>query len=62
MKIRFESDDDLPISKIINIPLCVIVIGGVFEEDSKYYLQVLLHDCFYEHEESTDHPVVKSVN
>ena len=23
MKIRFESDDDLPISKTINIPVCV---------------------------------------
>ena len=22
MKIKFESDDDLPISKIINIPVC----------------------------------------
>ena len=42
MKIRFESDDDLPISKIINIPVCVIIIRSVFEEDSKYYPQVLL--------------------
>ena len=32
MKIRFELDD----SKIINIPVCVIIIRGVFEEDSKY--------------------------
>ena len=30
MKIKFESDDDLPISKIINIPLCVIIIGRCF--------------------------------
>ena len=51
MKIKFESDDDLPISKIINIPVCVIIIRGVFEEDSKYYPQVLLRDCFYEYEE-----------
>ena len=26
MKIKFESNDDLPISKIINIPACVIKI------------------------------------
>ena len=58
MKIRFESDDDLQISKIINIPVCVIMIRGFLEEDSKYYPQILLHDCFYEHEESTDPPVV----
>ena len=58
MKIKLESDDDLPISEIINIPVCVILIEGVFEEDSKYYPQVLLHDCFYEYEQSTDPPVV----
>ena len=58
MKIRFESDDDLLISKIIIIPVCVIIMRDVFEEDSKYYPQVLLHDCFYEHEESADPPVV----
>ena len=42
MKIKFESDDDLPISKIINILMCVIIINSVFEEDSKYYPEVLL--------------------
>ena len=26
MKIRFQSDDDLSISKIINIPVCVVII------------------------------------
>ena len=31
--------------------MCVIIITDVFKEDSKYYPQVLLHDCFYEHEE-----------
>ena len=48
MKIRFESDDDLAISKTIKVPVCVIIICGVFEEDNP---QVLLHDRFYEHEE-----------
>ena len=56
MKMKFESDDDLPISKIINFPVCVIIIRGVFEEESKYP-QVLLHDCFYEHEEDIN-PIV----
>ena len=51
MKITFESDDDLPISKIINLPLCVTIIRGVFEGNSKYYPKVLLHECFYKHEE-----------
>ena len=57
-KIKFESDDDLPIRKIINIPLCVIIIRGVFEEDSNYYPQVLLNECFYEHEEEINLLVV----
>ena len=51
MKTRFESDDDSPINKIIIIPVCLIIVRDVFEEDSKYYPQFLLHDCFYEHEE-----------
>ena len=58
MKIQFESDDNSSISKIINVPVCVIIIRGAFEEDSKYYPQVLLHDCFYEHEEDTNPLVV----
>ena len=58
MKIKFEFDDDLPFSKIINIPLCVIIIRGAFEEDGKYYPQVLLHGWFYEHEEGINLLVV----
>ena len=58
MKVIFVLDDDLPLGKIINIPVCVIIIRDVFEEDSKYYPQVLLHDCFYEHEEDISPLVV----
>ena len=58
MKIKFESVDDLPFSRVINIPVCVITIRGVFEEDSKYYSQVLLHNCFYEHQEDINPLVV----
>ena len=47
VKIKSESDDDLPLGKILNIPVCVIIIRGVFEEDSKYYPKVLLPQCFY---------------
>ena len=58
MKIRFESYDDLPLGKILNIHVCVIIIRGVFEEDSKYYPQVFLHECFYEYEEDINPLVV----
>ena len=57
IKIKFESDDNLPLSKIINIPVCVI-INSAFAEDNKYYPQVLLHDCFHEHEEDINALVV----
>ena len=58
MKIRFESYDDLPLGKILNIPVCVIIVKGVFEEYSKLYPQDLLHECFYEYKENIDSPVV----
>ena len=50
MKIKFESNDDLPLGKILNIPVCIIIVRSVFEEDGKYYPQVLLHECLYEYE------------
>ena len=58
MKTKFETDDDLPLGKILNIPVCVVIVRGVFEKDSKYYPQVLLHECFYEYEEDIYSPVV----
>ena len=48
MKIRFESDDDLPLGKILNIPVCVIIVRSVFQEHNDYYPQVYLHGCLYE--------------
>ena len=48
MKIKFESDDDLPLDKILNIPVCVLITGGFFKEDSKYYSQILLNECYYD--------------
>ena len=50
MKIRFESDNDLPLGKILSIGVCIITVGSVFQEDNEYYPQVYLHECLYEHE------------
>ena len=50
MKIRFESDDDLCLGKILNIPVCIITIRSVFQENNNYYPQVYLHECLYEYE------------
>ena len=48
MKIRFKSDDDLPLVEILSIPVCIIASGFVFQEDTT--TQVYLHECLYEHE------------
>ena len=46
MKINFESDDKLPLSKIINVPMCTIIAKSVFKDkDDNYYPQVYLHSC-----------------
>ena len=49
-RIKFKTYDDLVFNEIINIPVCVIVVSGVVKEEDKYYPQILLHDCFYEHD------------
>ena len=48
MKIKFNSDDDLPINKSLKFRLMTITIRSVFEEDSKLYLQVFSDDTLYE--------------
>ena len=50
MKIKFESDDDLPLGKILNIPVRIITVTSVFHENSNYYPQVYLHECLHENE------------
>ena len=48
MKIKFNSDDNLPLNKPLKFRLMTITIRFVFEEDGKLYLQLFLHDTFYE--------------
>ena len=48
MKIRFESDDDLPLGKMLNILSMIIFALSVFEKYGKNYLQVYLHECLYD--------------
>ena len=44
MKINFNSDDDLPLNKTIEIPSMTIAVRGVFHENNKYYPQVFLDE------------------
>ena len=47
MKIKFNSDDKLPLNKTIEIPIITIVVGAVFHENNKCYPRVFLHECLY---------------
>ena len=36
IKAKFESNDDLTLRKILNIPMCIIVLKSVFQRDNNY--------------------------
>ena len=48
MKIKFNSDDNLPLNKPLKFHNMTITIRSVFEEDGKLYPQVFLDDTLYE--------------
>ena len=47
MKIKFSSDDDLPLNKQLKFMSSTIIVRTVFEEDGKYYPQIFLDECWY---------------
>ena len=48
MKIKFNSDDNLPLNKPLKFHNMTITIRSVFEEDGKLYPQLFLDDSLYE--------------
>ena len=48
MKIKFNTDDNIPLNKIIYLPTITIIIRSVTKKDDKYYPQLFLDDCLYE--------------
>ena len=48
MKIKFNSDENLPLNKTLKLHNMTIVIRSVFEEHGKFYPQVCLDECLYE--------------
>ena len=48
MKIKFNSDYDLPLNKPLKFHVMTIIIRSVFEEDGKLYSQVFLDNALYE--------------
>ena len=47
MKIKFNSDDYLPLTQPLKFHIKTITIRSVFEEDGKLYPQVFLDDTLY---------------
>ena len=48
MKIKFNTDDNLPLNKPLKLPLLKVIARCIFEEDGKFYLQLYFDDCLYE--------------
>ena len=48
MKIKFNSDDDLSLKKLLKFRLVTIIIKCVFSEDGKLYPQLFVDDFLYE--------------
>ena len=48
MKIKFESNDNLPTDNIVNLHLVTIIIRSVFAQSGKWYPQLFLDDALYE--------------
>ena len=47
MKIRFSSDDNLPLNKSLKFYNMTVTIRCVFSEDNKLYLQVFLDEALF---------------
>ena len=48
MKIRFNSDDNLPLNKILKLRMLTVIVRSVFQVNGKYYPQVFLDECLHE--------------
>ena len=48
MKIKFNSDDDLPLNKLLTFHLMAIIIRCVFSEDGTLYPELFLDDTLHE--------------
>ena len=40
MKVKFNSDVNLPVNKLLKLHMLTVILRHVFEEDGKYYPQV----------------------
>ena len=48
IKIKFDTDDNLPLNKTLKLHNMAMSIRSVFEKDGKFYQQIYLDECLYE--------------
>ena len=48
MKIKFDTDDDLPLNKQLKLHVLTIAVRSVFQDEGKFCPQVYLGECLYE--------------
>ena len=48
VKVKFNSDDNLPLNKTLKLHNMTKIIRSVFGEDGKFYQKVFLDECLYE--------------
>ena len=47
-KIKFLTDDSLPLGKLIYFPTLTVVIRCALKQNGTFYPQVYLHECLYQ--------------
>ena len=47
MKTKFNSDDYLPLNKLLKFHMLRIIARSLFEGDGKYYQQIFFDECLY---------------
>ena len=47
MKIKCNSDDDLPLKRRLELHSMIIVVRSPFHDDNNYYPQVFSDECFH---------------
>ena len=48
MKIKFNTDDNLPLNKPLKLSLLTIIVRCIFEEDGKFCPELYLDECLCE--------------
>ena len=48
IKIKFYSDDELPLNKTIEVVAMIVVVRAIFYKNNQYYLKFFVDECLYE--------------